>query len=227
LKRAATVVSPSPLLAGLLPHHAVSAEIRGFRGAVCVAAQDEANVRNASPKRRDEFAAGRLCAAAALQALGSHSLRVDREEGGAPIWPPGVCGSISHNDDVAAAVVCRAEEVRAIGVDIEKVGSVEPVLWTMLFSEAEHRQLAAADPRTQDVLATTMFTAKEAFYKAQWPITREWLDFLDVEIEVSGCAFAVLPRQRRSWTWRLDESQSGLFAVTGDTVAAIVLAPPI
>jgi len=45
--------------------------------------------------------------------------------------------------------------------------------------------------------ASLIFSAKEAFYKCQYPITTEWLEFADIEIEPES--------------WQLD---AGWYAVT-------------
>jgi 4'-phosphopantetheinyl transferase EntD len=142
---------------------------------------------------------------------------------GAPIWPAGAVGSISHTDDIAVAVVARSEEVQAIGLDIERVGAVEPGLWPMLFSETERLRLEGVAPHARDTLATALFAAKEAFYKAQWPITGEWLDFLDIEVELNGHTFVVLPRSQKAWTRRLAMRLGGSLAIPGDIVAAAIL----
>lgn len=219
------VICPSPLVAGLFSQQVASAEIRSFRGSVCLSEKDKVHVRNASPRRQDEFAAGRLCAVTALESLGIPSASVGREAGGAPIWPAGVIGSISHIDNVAAAVVTRSAEVKTIGLDVERIGRVQPALWPLLFSQKEHRRLTAADPHARDTLATALFASKEAFYKAQWQITREWLDFVDVEIELKGRSFWVFPQTRKAWTRSLGEPLIGLFSVFGDTVAAAIFVP--
>jgi 4'-phosphopantetheinyl transferase EntD len=217
------VACPSPLLKGIFPDRVATAELRVFRGGVHIAEEDAACIPRANSKRRDEFVAGRLCAAAALASLGIQSSRVGRDAGGAPIWPPGSLGSISHTDDIAAAVAARCDQYHAAGLDIERVGAVEPPLWPMVFCEAETVQLQAVDPDARKTLATALFAAKEAFYKAQWPITREWLDFLDVEIVLNGQAFVVLPRSRRAWIRVLGVQPGGLFEVQDDIVVASVL----
>ncbi|WP_240700321.1 4'-phosphopantetheinyl transferase family protein [Sphingomonas gei] len=218
------VICPSPLLATICPNFAIGAEIRSFRGGVFVSEENELHVRNASQKRRDEFAAGRSCAAAALKSLGASSLEVGREPGGAPIWPYGATGSISHTDQIAAALVASAKEVRTIGLDVEQIGAVKSDLWPSLFSGAERTKLAqTSDLFAQSVLATMLFAAKEAFYKAQWPITRQWIDFLEVEVEVRGGNFVVHCQKHTAWEQGTRGPVLGAFAISDDVVAAVIL----
>jgi 4'-phosphopantetheinyl transferase EntD len=42
--------------------------------------------------------------------------------------------------------------------------------------------------------AALIFAAKEAFYKCQFPLSREWVGFEDVTIEISGGGFRVVPK---------------------------------
>ena len=218
------VKTPSPLAASVLPSFVATAELRGFRGAIDLPEADQAHLRTASRKRRDEFAAGRLCASAALKALGASTVHVGRQTGGAPIWPEGMIGSISHTDDVAVAAATPSRMARAIGLDIEQVGAVQPDTWGIIFSDIERQRLSEAGPKAQGRLATALFAAKEAFYKAQWPVTQEWLDFMDVEIDVDGTAFSVIPRARRAWTKCFGGRLTGRLAETKDVIIAAVLA---
>lgn len=177
----------------------------------------------AASKRREEFAAGRLCAAEALKTLGIRQSSVGREEGGAPIWPEGVVGSISHTENIAAAVVARANSVTCVGLDIEERGGVASYLWRFLFSEEEFKYLSKFNQDEQDDLATSFFVCKEAFYKAQWPITREWVDFLDVNIVMDGLLFSVLPRKHKRWVDDFGGAIVGTLIHSQDHVAAIIV----
>src|ERR687896_741970 len=61
-------------------------------------------LRAAVPKRQLHFRAGRFCAMEALRALAPLQ-RLDgvaRGPAGAPEWPDGVTGSITHTDDFAS-----------------------------------------------------------------------------------------------------------------------------
>jgi 4'-phosphopantetheinyl transferase EntD len=115
--------------------------------------------------------------------------------------------------------------MRTIGLDVEQNGAVRQNLWPLLFTDTEQKRLRETDPCAQDVVATALFAAKEAFYKAQWPITREWLDFQDVEISLNDGAITVSPRSRKAWISPLAVSLSGALASSGNALAAIIFAP--
>src|SRR5580692_7617313 len=79
-----------------------------------------AALTTAVASRRAEFVAGRLCAREALAALGAPSTRVPRGIDGAPEWPTGFVGSISHTAELAFAAVAPAAEARGLGLDVER-----------------------------------------------------------------------------------------------------------
>lgn len=145
-------------------------------------ARERKLVERASARRRGDFAAGRACAHAGLAALGVAHGGIGAEQR-APIWPDGVVGSITHTEGFAAAVVARDDGRLRPGIDAETTGRVDGGVARRIMSDAERARVAdAADP---DELATAVFGAKEAFYKAQWPLTRAWVGFLDVDVTPS------------------------------------------
>lgn len=75
----------------------------------------------AGPRRQTEFQGGRACAAYALRLAGCAapgSLMPGAD--GAPHWPPGWTGSISHAGGLAVAAVTRTP--RRLGLDVEADG---------------------------------------------------------------------------------------------------------
>src|SRR5580692_9704966 len=53
-------------------------------------------IASAAPPRMATFRAGRACARGALKELGSRNVAIPIGPSGAPIWPPGFVGSITH-----------------------------------------------------------------------------------------------------------------------------------
>lgn len=103
-----------------------------------------------------------------------------RGDKGMPLWPKQVVGSMTHCDGYRAAIVAYAMGVRSLGIDAEPHDELpDGVL--------EHTSL----PAERDVLATRpsglhwdrlLFCAKEATYKAWFPLTQRWLGFEDAHI---------------------------------------------
>lgn len=146
-------------------------------------------VEGAVENRRRQFAAGRACARRALVGLGVEPGPILRDERRAPAWPGFCVGSISHTEGYAVAVARRADAVTPVdlmlGIDAERIGRVGDELFSKLFVESERACLAELDEHDRAVLATAMFGAKESFYKAQFPVSRSWVGFHDVECRLS------------------------------------------
>lgn len=141
-----------------------------------------AGLENAVDKRRSEYAAGRLCAALALRRAGAPQT-VPRH-GRAPVWPPGVRGSISHCGGLAMAVVSRT--LPALGVDCERWIAPEMVaeIAPMVLTPADR----AACPPDWSVprFCTVVFSAKEALYKALSSRLPDIPDFHEARVETFG-----------------------------------------
>jgi 4'-phosphopantetheinyl transferase EntD len=70
-------------------------------------------------KRRQEFATVRHCARLALAELGVAPAPILPGIRGAPIWPDGIVGSMTHCTGYRAAAVGRTTQVGGIGIDAE------------------------------------------------------------------------------------------------------------
>nr|WP_245651785.1 hypothetical protein [Streptosporangium amethystogenes] len=68
---------------------------------------------------RREFTTARWCARDALGHLGYPPMPVLPGAKGAPVWPPGVVGSITHCAGYRAAAVARSGDVATLGIDAE------------------------------------------------------------------------------------------------------------
>jgi 4'-phosphopantetheinyl transferase EntD len=175
----------SSSVGGLFPPGVPAAEMRAPGNPALLYPQESAHLgTRAVPKRVQEFAAGRLCARKALAELGVRNFPVEVASDRQPVWPPGVVGSITHTEGFCAAVAADKKILSAVGLDSELAGSVKHELWRNLFRGSEVPWLNSLPPSQQAAAATMLFSAKEAFYKCQYPLTREWLNFHDVWVEV-------------------------------------------
>lgn len=143
---------------------------------------EAAIVTNAIPQRQREFAWGRTAARQAMRQLGWPVQPVASGPDRAPAWPTGLVGSISHCRTGCVALVARRADVKALGVDLEDAKALEPDLWELLFTARERAALQAMPARHRGLQATRLFSAKEAFYKWQYPTTNTLLDFQDAEV---------------------------------------------
>lgn len=72
-----------------------------------------------------------------------------------------------------------------MGVDAEPHGPLPPGVSRTIALPAEHAWLDAVATEVPDLhLDRVLFSAKEATYKAWFPLTRRWLGFEDAEITI-------------------------------------------
>jgi 4'-phosphopantetheinyl transferase EntD len=221
----------SPLVAHLFPPGVAGAELR-IAGDPSLLFPDEARyLGHAVPKRIQEFAAGRLCARRALAEIGftDYPLRVNGDR--RPQWPAPVVGSITHTTGMCGAVVAKQEQFRAIGLDMEIVGRVTPEIWPTICTPEEAAWLDALREPERSRCAALIFSAKETFYKCQYGVTRQWLEFGDVALDLpcsdarTGC-FALRPLREITMLARDTLPLMGRFEFHGSlVVTGMVLAP--
>ncbi len=134
-------------------------------------APEAALVARAVPRRRAEFATGRLL----LRTLLDDDVEILRAPSGAPLLPSGVVGSLAHDRELAIAALAPSSTVRSIGIDVEPVQDLEA-------------RVAELVVRTDDVVPdpVTAFVAKEAAYKAWSVLGGELLEHHDVNVIVEG-----------------------------------------
>lgn len=186
----------------LLPDEVVAVEVHGDDGTepAPLYLEEAAVVARAVDKRRREFALVRACARRAMDKLGVPPQPLLPGERGAPGWPPGLTGSMTHCDDYCAAALVRATDLASLGIDAEPHQPLpEGVLDAVaLPAEAARLRLLAVDhPKVHwDRL---LFSAKESVYKAWFPLTGQWLEFTEADIEVT-----VTPDEQPHGTFRAE-----------------------
>ena len=150
---------------------------------------EEEVVTRAVDQRRQEFASVRRCARTALARLGVPPASILPGEGGAPAWPDGIVGSMTHCPGYRAAAVARAADIRAIGVDAELNEPLPAGVLDLVSLPEERDDLSRMQLRRSDVCwDRLLFSAKESVYKAWFPLTLRWLDFSDVRVTVDPVA---------------------------------------
>lgn len=148
-------------------------------------------IANAVPRRRGEFAAGRMCARFALAEYGCDAAVLLAGADRRPLWPEHMTGSISHTTGLCCAVVAPRSVAAAIGVDAQIMSEVTEDVWETICTAGELRILGKAAPGLRQAGAALAFAAKEAFFKAQYELTGAWVDFHDIAIQASNGAFSV------------------------------------
>jgi 4'-phosphopantetheinyl transferase EntD len=137
-------------------------------------------------KRRLEFATARQCARRALAEFGITGFPLLPGQDRAPIWPPGLVGTITHTDGCpggyCGVAVADRGVTSGLGVDAEPRLPLLAELWSQVLDAAEQHQAGAAEE--PGIQARLVFSAKETTYKALYPTRKRFLEFSDVHIEV-------------------------------------------
>ncbi|WP_286954718.1 MULTISPECIES: 4'-phosphopantetheinyl transferase family protein [Corynebacterium] len=147
--------------------------------------REQSLVSQAVDSRKAEFGDARWCAHQALHELGSSvGELILRGERGMPLWPRGFVGSMTHTDGLRAAVVAPSREIRSMGLDAEPAEPLPENVLTMIARAGELEQLGRLREAGVSCSDRLLFCAKEATYKAWFPLTHRWLDFDQAEIDL-------------------------------------------
>ena len=135
--------------------------------------------------KRVEFSLGRVAVRLALKQIGfDNPVPILRGEKGEPLWPDGITGSISHCYPWSIAVVAKSPNHFAIGIDLESTARFQgPDISDLVCRDVE-RDWARAGCDFQERVAM-IFSAKEAVYKAFYPLCHRYIDFKEVELSWS------------------------------------------
>lgn len=131
-------------------------------------------------KVRRASGAARIVARQLLQQFGHPPCALPKGAAGAPVWPAGIIGSMAHDSRIAVAAVGMRGDVGALGVDIEPAEPLPSELLDLVATPQEQLKLAHDAYRGR-----LLFVAKEAVYKAVYPLDRMFLEHHDVEINLA------------------------------------------
>ena len=163
-----------------LPAGCAGARVAGDPSGWAEAFDWPTELTDAAATRRADFLMGRLAAVEALRRLGAEG-SVGRSPEGAPVWPEGIAGSLTHHSGVAAAVVGRGADGQGyagLGIDIcpRLEGDRLRAVVRQCLTEAER------EAWTSEEAATLAFAAKESIYKAAYPRAQRFIGFDEAEI---------------------------------------------
>jgi 4'-phosphopantetheinyl transferase EntD len=177
------------LIEEILPAEVAAEEAFDDPVGVALFPEEEALLTRAVDKRRREFTTVRVCARRALERLGVGPAPILPGTRGAPQWPPGIVGSMTHCAGYRAAAVAPSDRLRSVGIDAEPNDVVPSGVFDIITRPEERdrvRKLAEADPEVH--ADRLLFSAKESVYKAWYPVTGQDLGFSDATLTFDAAA---------------------------------------
>ncbi|MFC9004658.1 4'-phosphopantetheinyl transferase family protein [Streptomyces microflavus] len=197
----------------------------GPDGAVTLFATEQAVVEGVLDERRKEFTTVRGCARAALTALGVDPAPLVPGPLGAPGWPAGVVGSMTHCRNYRAAAVALTKDFAALGIDAEPQEPLSPFMAERIVSDVEASWLRQDFPSAAGLpLDRLLFCAKEASYKALSPWTGTCFGFRDftVRLRPDGTFLAVPPTPETPISSRGPAGFTGRWAACSGLLLCVV-----
>jgi 4'-phosphopantetheinyl transferase EntD len=217
-----SLASLSAKLTSLFPLGVVATELRSPGDASLLYPEERHACGGFAPKRLKEFAAGRACARRALAEFGIAAISLPVDGDRRPRWPQAMVGSITHTAGFCGAAVAERARFKGLGLDVECIANVARAVWSQICTPEEEASLRSRPRRERSIVAAITFSAKEAFYKCQYGLTRGWLDFHDLSVEVeeedeTRGSFIVRPSSDRSASLA-DADARGRFRIHGEFV---------
>jgi len=90
---------------------------------------------------------------------------------------------VTHTAGLCVVAVGAAARYYGLGIDVEPDAVLEARIQDRVSTRAERARAGFLDPA---VAARVIFSAKEAVYKCQFYLTRQFLDFSDVSIDLEA-----------------------------------------
>jgi 4'-phosphopantetheinyl transferase EntD len=171
------------LLSDVLPDKVAAAEMYDDPPDLAPLPEEEPLIAKSVAKRRNEFVTVRYCARQALGELGVPPVPILKGDKGEPCWPDGVVGSLTHCDGYRGAAVGRHDAMRSVGIDAEPHDVLPRGVLDAISLPAERSEISALPGALH--WDRILFCAKEATYKAWYPVTKRWLGFEDAHIAFS------------------------------------------
>jgi 4'-phosphopantetheinyl transferase EntD len=222
-------IAARALISEIVPAPAECADTREELEAELLAGEVE-HIARAVPSRRAEFTSGRACARLALARLGLAARPILAGSRGEPKWPRGVVGSITHCAGYRGAVVARSAQIASVGIDAEPNAPLPDGVLAAISLPAEQAWIDRLSGTHRAVSwDRLLFCAKEAVYKAWYPLAHRWLDFVDasVTVEVERGRFSARLRTGGPVVNGREVTEfSGRWVVREELILAAVTVPP-
>ncbi|MFD1984042.1 4'-phosphopantetheinyl transferase [Mesorhizobium newzealandense] len=133
------------------------------------------------PAMRRASGAARWIAHGLLADVGVNDFAILRAPSGTPVWPDGITGSLAHDDDMAVAAVAHVAHIASLGIDVEPAQPLPDDILALVATRADR-----TDTADRHLAGRILFCAKEAVYKAAYPLDREVLGYEDITVDLDA-----------------------------------------
>lgn len=155
--------------------------------------EEARSIPSRQPMMRRASGAARWIARGLLANMGLNDVAVLRASSGAPVWPPGITGSLAHDDEMAVAAVAPIGHIAALGIDVEPALPLPDDIFALVAIPADRTDII-----DRHLAGRILFAAKEAVYKAAYPLDREVLGYEDITVDLNaGTAMTKTGRRAR------------------------------
>lgn len=158
-----------------------SAQLANFRLQHPLSESEHRSIQHAVPKREIEYRMGRSMVKALLQIdqLNTQTF-LYKKKNGAPNWPRGFVGSISHSGSNCIVALAKTKQYSGIGIDIE-CGHFNADLESYIVESSELS--LCPDSLSYEASLQMIFCCKEAIFKSLEKYLVERIDFKDVLVQ--------------------------------------------
>jgi 4'-phosphopantetheinyl transferase EntD len=154
--------------------------------------QEARSIPSRQPPMRRATGAARWIARGLLADMGLNDVAILRASSGAPVWPAGITGSLAHDNEMAVAAVAPVSHIASLGIDVEPARPLPDDIFALVATGADR-----ADQVNRHLAGRMLFSAKEAVYKAVYPLDREVLGYEDITVDLNA-GVAVTKTGRRA-----------------------------
>ncbi len=184
--------------------------------------KDEVRIVSSSVlKRQEEFATGRWCARKALEKSGYSGFAVLSNGNREPIWPKGICGSISHTKGAYCCAVAKNNEYRSIGIDIENANrKISEGALKIILNDDEMDWTS----KKEDMYKRIIFCIKESVFKLLYPLIKDHFYFSSVSVlpVKSNNEFEFVLNKDLNKEFKTGNTYKGLYYYNDDLIFTIV-----
>ncbi|MBU1076483.1 MAG: 4'-phosphopantetheinyl transferase superfamily protein [Spirochaetes bacterium] len=144
--------------------------------------EERKGITKAVLKRQQDFATGRWCARETIKKMGLKISPLLMGKEGEPLWPRGICGSISHSDGAYCSAGAFLKHHSSLGIDIEeKNRRINDNAAKFILNEDEIEWIRRKGKK-KDEYITLIFCAKESVFKLFYPLIKRRFFFSSVSV---------------------------------------------